>query len=35
VVKLPASTMYTTAHTETVRSSELGVTGLIYRCWLT
>ncbi|MET4780874.1 DUF4307 domain-containing protein [Glaciihabitans sp. UYNi722] len=35
VVKVAASTRYTTSHTQTVRSSELGVTGLIYRCWLT
>jgi hypothetical protein len=35
VVTLPASVKYTTAHTDTVRSSEPGVIGLIYRCWLT
>ncbi len=35
IVKIPASTNYTTGYTETVRSSERGVTGLIYRCWLT
>jgi hypothetical protein len=34
VVKLPPSTTYTTSYTNTVRSSELGVTGLIYQCWL-
>jgi len=35
IVKLPASTRYTTSYTDTVLSSERGVTGLIYRCWLT
>ena len=36
VVKIPASSsQYTTFHTDMVRSSELGVTGLIYACWLT
>lgn len=34
VVDIPASTKYTQSFTEFVRSSELGVTGLIYRCWL-
>lgn len=35
VVDIPASTTTTNAFTNIVRSSELGVTGLIYRCWLT
>ena len=35
IVPVPASTRYTTSHTDTVGSSEQGVTGLIYRCWLT
>ena len=35
IVSVPASTRYTTSYTHTVLSSELGVTGLIYRCWLT
>jgi hypothetical protein len=35
IVTVPASTRYTTSHTTVVRSSERGVTGLIYRCWLT
>jgi len=35
IVKVPASTRYTTSYTTTVLSSEKGVTGLIYRCWLT
>lgn len=36
IVDVPASSTTTTrAFTEVVRSSELGVTGLIYRCWLT
>jgi hypothetical protein len=35
IVKVPASTRYTNSYTEVVRSSELAVTGLIYRCWLT
>ena len=35
VVDIPASTATTNAFTNIVRSSELGVTGLIYRCWLT
>lgn len=35
IVKVPASTRYTTSYTQTVLSSEPGVTGLIYRCWLT
>ncbi|MES2094165.1 MAG: DUF4307 domain-containing protein [Actinomycetota bacterium] len=35
IVALPPSTRYTTSYTDTVLSSERGVTGLIYRCWLT
>jgi hypothetical protein len=35
IVDIPASTSTTRAFTDVVRSSELGVTGLIYRCWLT
>jgi len=35
IVDIPASTATTRAFTDVVRSSELGVTGLIYRCWLT
>lgn len=35
IVDIPASKTNTRAFTEVVRSSELGVTGLIYRCWLT
>ncbi|HEY8912000.1 DUF4307 domain-containing protein [Lacisediminihabitans sp.] len=35
IVKIPASKLYTTGHTNTVRTAEQAVTGLIYRCWLT
>lgn len=35
IVKVPASSRYTTSYTDTVLSSEQPVTGLIYRCWLT
>jgi hypothetical protein len=35
IVKIPASTRSTTTHTHVVLSSERGVTGLIYSCWLT
>ncbi|HAM27501.1 MAG TPA: DUF4307 domain-containing protein [Microbacteriaceae bacterium] len=35
IVKIPASKLYSTGHTDIVRSSEPAVTGLIYRCWLT
>lgn len=35
VVDLPASDAITREFTETVRTSELAVSGLIYRCWLT
>ncbi len=34
LVDIPASESYTQAFTETVRTTQLGVTGLIYRCWL-
>ncbi len=34
VVQLPASTERTRVFTEQVRTTELAVTGLIYRCWL-
>lgn len=34
IVDIPASDRYTRTFTETVRTTELGVTGLIYRCWL-
>lgn len=34
VVDLAASTQRTRTFTEEVRTSELAVTGLIYRCWL-
>ncbi len=35
VVELPASDRATRSFTETVRTSELASTGLIYSCWLT
>lgn len=35
VVDLPGSEQRTRTLTETVRTTELAVTGLIYRCWLT
>jgi len=35
IVDIPASDKYTQSFTETLRSTELGVTGLIYECWLT
>jgi hypothetical protein len=35
IIDIPASTTSTNAFKNVVRSSELGVTGLIYRCWLT
>jgi hypothetical protein len=35
IVDIPASKELTTEVTETVRTTELAVTGLIYRCWLT
>lgn len=35
VVDIPASDSFTRTFTETVKTSELSVTGLIYRCWLT
>ena len=34
VVDIPASDSHTQAFTDTVRTTQLGVTGLIYRCWL-
>ena len=34
IVDIPASDRYTQAFTDTVRTTQLGVTGLIYRCWL-
>ena len=35
IVDLPASDTYTRQFTETVRTAQRAVTGLIYRCWLT
>lgn len=35
VVDVPTSTRQNQVLTETVRTTELAVTGLIYRCWLT
>ncbi len=35
VVDLPASDQLTRSFTESVRTAEQAVTGLIYRCWLT
>ena len=35
IVDLAASDRFTRQFTETVRTSQLAVTGLIYRCWLT
>lgn len=35
VIDIPASDAYTQSFTETLRSTEPGVTGLIYECWLT
>jgi len=34
IVELPASDQRTRSFTEDVRTSELAVSGLIYRCWL-
>ena len=34
VVQLPAAEQRTRSFTETVRTTEQSVTGLIYRCWL-
>ena len=34
IVEIPASERYTRTFTEIVRTTEPGVTGLIYRCWL-
>ena len=35
VVDIPASAVQIRSFTETVRTTELAVSGLIYRCWLT
>jgi hypothetical protein len=35
IVKIPASKQFTNTYESTVKSSELGVSGLIYQCWLT
>ena len=35
IVELPASADHSRRYTETVRTSQRAVTGLIYRCWLT
>jgi hypothetical protein len=35
IVDLPPSDQYTRSFTESLRTSELATTGLIYRCWLT
>ena len=35
IVDVPASTQRTRDLTESVRTTELAVSGLIYRCWLT
>jgi len=35
VIDLPPTTSHSRLITETVRTTELGVSGLIYRCWLT
>jgi hypothetical protein len=35
IVPVPASDIRTRTFTESVRTTELAVTGLIYRCWLT
>ena len=35
IVEVPASNQRTRVLTEPLRTSELAVTGLIYRCWLT
>jgi Domain of unknown function (DUF4307) len=35
IVSLDPSTTFTTQYTETIRTSQQAVTGLIYRCWLT
>lgn len=34
VIEIPASTERTRGFTQVVRSTEMAVTGLIYRCWL-
>ncbi len=35
VIEIPASTERTRGFTQVVRTTEMAVTGLIYRCWLT
>lgn len=35
IIDLPPTTSHSRLISETVRTSELGVSGLIYRCWLT
>lgn len=35
IVDLPPSTLYNRSFTETLRTTDLSNTGLIYRCWLT
>jgi hypothetical protein len=35
IVKIPASKQFTNTYQSIVKSSELGVSGLIYQCWLT
>lgn len=35
IVSLPASSTHSRQYSETIRTSQLAVTGLIYRCWLT
>jgi len=34
IVELPPSPTYNTQYSETIRTSQNAVTGLIYRCWL-
>jgi capsular polysaccharide biosynthesis protein len=35
IVDIPASRQFTNTYQSVVKSSELGVSGLIYQCWLT
>ncbi|MCU1505061.1 MAG: hypothetical protein QOG18_736 [Microbacteriaceae bacterium] len=35
IVDIPASSQFTNTYQSVVKSSELGVSGLIYQCWLT
>lgn len=35
VIEIPASTEFTRGFTQIVRTTDMAVTGLIYRCWLT